>query len=179
MGGFCHIVAEFERTLPTLWPLPPFPLRIGSIDGSGLFWCKGDDIRQERPTTHHDVLPQGVDVGVHLSGPKCLLCPASLFTLSAPNYSHCHVTIQDRSPCRILSVPTRSQSSFVAAFVVFARSLLCCRTASAVHMNFLTTMTIITAFYNRDTIHWPGGSRPAYESTRSMFMAKLLFSQNS
>ena len=27
--------------------LTPFPQRIGSIYGSGLFWCKGDDILWE------------------------------------------------------------------------------------------------------------------------------------
>lgn len=47
--SFVKHVALTCSTLPTLWPLPPFPLRIGSINGSGLFWCKGDDNRKEGP----------------------------------------------------------------------------------------------------------------------------------
>ena len=34
-----------------------------------------------RPTTHHDILPSGVDVGVHLLWPKCFLCLATLLEL--------------------------------------------------------------------------------------------------
>ena len=50
--------------------LTPFPSRIGSIYGSGLFWCKGDDTLWRGQLLTTTFYPSGVDVEVHIFGPK-------------------------------------------------------------------------------------------------------------
>ena len=47
----------------------PVPLGIGSVYGSGLFWCKVDDILQKGPILTATILPSGMFVEVHFLGP--------------------------------------------------------------------------------------------------------------
>ncbi len=56
------VTVYFANTLA----LTPFPLRIGSIYGSGLFWCKGDDILRTGQLLTTTFYPLGVNVGVHM-----------------------------------------------------------------------------------------------------------------
>ena len=57
------VTVYFANTLA----LTPFPLRIGSIYGSGLFWCKGDDILRTGQLLTTTFCPLGVNVGVHMT----------------------------------------------------------------------------------------------------------------
>ena len=56
------VTVYFANTLA----LTPFPLRIGPIYGSGLFWCKGDDILRTGQLLTTTFCLLGVNVGVHM-----------------------------------------------------------------------------------------------------------------
>lgn len=56
------VTVYFANTLA----LTPFPLRIGSIYGSGLFWCKGDDILRTGQLLTTTFCLLSVNVGVHM-----------------------------------------------------------------------------------------------------------------
>ena len=65
LSAFCFaesVTVYFANTLA----LTPSPLRIGSIYGSGLFWCKGDDILWRGQLLTTTFCPLGVNVGVHM-----------------------------------------------------------------------------------------------------------------